>query len=89
MGMYVGLKGVAGGKLVGPMARTINGFKVAMRDNRVCSAAGDNGAVTVWLDDGGAWRCAFTRWHFVVDEVVVGTKAQVWAWLQEWMPKCD
>lgn len=86
MGMYVGLEGVKGGKLEGPMARTINGFKVALREHRVCSAAGDNGAVTVWQDDEGAWRCVFTRWRSVVEETVLGTK--VWSWLKEWMPKC-
>lgn len=89
MGVYVGLNGVDGGTLEGPTATSISGFKVALRVNRVCSAAGNKGAVTVWQDDEGAWHCAFTRFCAVLDEHVYRTKAQVWAWLTEWMPKCD
>ena len=88
MGMYIGLLGVAGGKLEGPMARSVSGIMAELRTNRICSAAGNNGAVTVWKDDDGAWRCAFCRHRMTVGEATVGTKAQVREWLREWMPKC-
>lgn len=90
MGLFIGLNGVKGGELEGPLVgMTINRFKVALRESRVCSTAGDNGAVTVWQDDEGKWRCALTRYCVTIEETVVGTKAQIWTWLKEWMPKCE
>lgn len=90
MGLFIGLKGVKGGELEGPLVgMTINRFKVALRESRVCSTASDNGAVTVWRDDEGRWRAEYTRFCATVNEAVFETKSQIWVWLKEWMPKCE
>lgn len=88
MATFVDLPGVAGGKLEGPMASSVHGFMNALRENRVCSGAGDNGSVTVWLDDEAVWHCSFTRFRMEIDTVTANTKAQVRAWLREWLPEC-
>lgn len=89
---YVGLDGVRGGKL-NPrgkhMARTAAGLMAILKKGRICSAAGDNGSVTVWRDDKGQYRCEFSRWLSCVDSQVFTTKAAVLRWLVEWMPKME
>lgn len=89
MGTYTftGLPGVAGEKLEGPMTESVSGFMAALRGNRICSAVGSNGAVTVWKDDDGMWRCDFSRYCSTVCGATVKTKAQVREWLREWMPE--
>lgn len=81
------LPGVKGGRLRGPMARTISGFRQALVANRCCSAAGDHGAVMVWRDDAGAWRCAFMRYQATLEAATFSSKAAVTTWLRAWLPK--
>lgn len=92
MGEYVDLPGVRGGKLKPRgkhFARTVNGFMVILRKGRICSAAGDNGACTVWRDDDGNWRCDFSRLRSSVNESTFTSKAGVRRWLKEWLPQMD
>ncbi len=89
---YVGLDGVRGGK-INPrgkhFARSISGVMTILRKGRVCSSAGDNGAVTVWRDDAGFYRCDFSRWGRTINCQTVASKAAVRRWLADWMPKMD
>lgn len=92
MGEYTGLTGIKGGVLKPRgkhFARTVNGFMSILRKGRVCSAAGDRGACTVWRDDKGLFRCDFSRWRVSVNESTSTTKAGVRRWLKEWLPKMD
>jgi hypothetical protein len=87
MGRFIGLPGVAGGVLEGDCAASVSGVLSCLKNARVSSAAGDYGAVTVWVDDEGAYRADFSRHRSSLDEQVFGTKAQLKAWLTEWFPK--
>ena len=90
MGEYVGLEGVRGGKLKprGPhMARTVAGFMRILKKGRVCSDAGDNGAVTVWRDDRGMYHCEFSRFLVSHNSALFSSKAKVAVWLKDWLPQ--
>jgi hypothetical protein len=90
MGEYTGLPGVRGGTIKPRgkhIARTVAGVMAILQKGRIASAAGDDGAVTVWRDDEGSWRCEFSRWRSPVDNQTFDTKAAVQRWLVEWMPK--
>lgn len=84
---YHSLDGVEGGRLKGPMARTVSGFKNGLTNHRACSGAGDHGAVIVWRDDAGGYRCAFQRFQNTIASVCLESKAAVYGWLKEWLPK--
>lgn len=81
------LPGVKGGKLKGPMARTISDFRSAMVSNRAISSAGDHGAVMVWQDDAGQWRACFMQYQNTVASAEFSSKAAVLPWLRTWLPK--
>lgn len=84
---YHSLPGVAGGRLKGPMARTITDFRNAMVSNRAVSSAGGYGAVMVWRDDDGQWQAAFMRYSSIVAGAAFPNKAAVLLWLRIWLPK--
>jgi len=84
---FSGVPGVKGGKLKGPMAKSVSGFMLALRKYRACSDAGDYGGVMVWRDDDGAYRCHFMRFQASLEQQLFKTKAQVRAWLVEWLPR--
>lgn len=81
------LPGVKGGKLKGPMARTVSDFRSAMVSHRAISSAGDHGAVMVWQDDDDQWRARFMRYQATIDDASFSTKAAVLPWLRTWLPK--
>lgn len=84
---FGGMPGVKRKTIKGPMASSVNGFAVALRKHRLCSAAGDHGSVTVYVDDAGGYRCWFQRFHATVDAQTYKTKASVRKWLVEWLPR--
>lgn len=90
MGEYSGLPGVKGGTIKPRgkhMARTVSGLMAILRKGRICSSAADCGAVTVWKDDKGAYRCEFDRHRVPFNEATFDTKAAVRRWLKEWLPQ--
>lgn len=84
---FVGLPGVLEKSLDGLMVHTLSGALRNLGPHRVCSDAGDVGAVTVWIDSAGSYRCAFTHQWAIIDSVIVATKREVGLWLKEWIPK--
>lgn len=84
---FTGLPGVLEHELPGLMVNSLSGALRNLGPSRVCSDAGDVGAVTVWIDSAGSYRCAFTNQWAVIDTVTVTTKQAVKRWLQEWIPK--
>lgn len=89
---FKGMSGVAG-TLRGPVVRTRTAFMalIGARINghhyRVIAAAGDHGAVQVWIDDAGKYRGAFMQRFSIVDGQEFKTKKQINAWLKEWLPR--
>lgn len=84
---FRGMEGVTG-IIKGPMAKTANGFLSALRgDCRICSAAGDYGAVTVWIDDAGVYRGVFQVRQIDREKKVFATRAEIRPWLDIWLPK--
>lgn len=81
------LPGVEGGKLKGPIVRTVYGFRRAMVTHRAVSSAGSLGAVMVWQDDAGRWRARFMRHQVTIDDAWFTSKAAVLPWLRIWIPK--
>lgn len=81
------LPGVRGGKLRGPMAKSVNGFMEALKSYRAVSDAGDHGAVMVWVDDDGLYRCHFMVRFFSQNEQILKRKSEVRKWLATWLPK--
>ncbi|HYD60549.1 MAG TPA: hypothetical protein VEC35_09355 [Noviherbaspirillum sp.] len=83
-----GLPGVAGGKI--DSATYFSDVADALRQldkHRAVLAAGDCGAVTVYVDDAGKYRCAMHRRMFTLNESIVSSKAAVRAWLKRWHPQ--
>jgi hypothetical protein len=85
---FKGMPDVKRGVLKGPMvADTPSAFLTALRKHRICSSAGDDGAVNVYRADDGTYRCSFCRFLGYVSNETFTTKAAVRKWLKEWLPK--
>lgn len=82
MGLYINLDGVKGGKLEGPMVASVSGFMTALRSHRVASAAGDSGAITVWIDDQGLIHCDRSAFQVTQEKQVFNRKSHVQKWLK-------
>ena len=61
----------------------------ALRGKLAATAAGDEGALNVWRDDAGAYRCEFQRYWVTVDHQTYRTLREVREWLTAWLPKMD
>jgi hypothetical protein len=84
---YHSLDGVKGGRLFGTMAKSATGMVAALGRHRACSAAGDHGAVMVWVDDAGLYRGAFQQHWQTINSYSGKSKSALMAWLKVWMPK--
>jgi hypothetical protein len=83
---FKGMPGVRAKQLRGPMKSSLTGFLAALRKYRVCSDAGDHGAVLVYRDDDGTYRCSLQAWCVTKAEGTFKTKREVAAWLKRWLP---
>lgn len=84
---YRGMPDVRRRSLKGPMVSSVSGFLTALRKHRICSAAGDDGAVNVYRADDGTYRCSFCRYLAYLSNEKFTTKTAVRRWLKEWLPK--
>ena len=62
---------------------------LALRSKLAASAAGSDGALNVWRDDVGMYRCEFMRFRRTVDSRVFHRLIEVRGWLKEWLPKVE
>lgn len=82
-----GLQGVEGGCIENAVLfRSVTAGMRGLRESRAINAANDNGAVAVWKDDDGNYRCERAKWRMPQQEVTFKTKAHVRAWLAEQLP---
>lgn len=88
---FGGMEGLRSGQqLRGPVvSRTVGGFLTGIRRHRVCAAASDHGAITVWIDNRKQLRAALTRYHSTVDQKIFPTKDELSTWLKLWLPKLE
>lgn len=86
MPTWSGMPGAIG-PLDGPYADTPTGFLRELRSHRIVGSAGDEGSTMVYIDDEGKYRCFFQRWMATVDTQIFTNKADVRAWLKEWLPQ--
>ena len=66
--------------------QTISGCQTVLRQFKAATAAGDKGAINVWVDDDGRYRVAFCRRLIVVNTRNFATLAEVRVWLKKFMP---
>lgn len=57
-----------------------------LRQQMAVTAAGLTGALNVWRDDNGEWRCEFMRNLVTVERANFAHVAAVVQWLKEWWP---
>jgi hypothetical protein len=89
MGSLVGLPGIADGAIDNVrFFKSVHGCMKLLRTERGATAAGDYGAVNVYLDDDGEYRCIFMVHFMTRSSVSMGTKRAVMQWLKEWLPHC-
>ena len=88
MPQLVGLPGVKAKAIDSPSVSTRTAaIREIKRGARAITAAGDDGAINVWKDDDGMWRCEFQRYKSTLDSKTYRYLAAVDQWLKEWMPK--
>lgn len=85
--LHVGLSGVRGGKLRGLRFHSVTGALRLLTESRLVTTANDEGAIDIYIDDKGNYRCLFMRYLCVLNETHLKTKSGVKAWLKIWLPK--
>lgn len=81
------LPGVSGKDLEAPFFRSVTAAMDGIKHHRAVTSAGDQGAINVWIDDDGKYRCAFMVRSTTDNSIVVSTEREVRTWLKEWFPK--
>lgn len=89
MATLAGLPGVKETLETNGYQDSVTGFLNALKSQRAATGAGDHGSVTVWIDDDGQFRCAFTRFCSIVNTQIFEHKKQIKAWLTEWLPQMN
>lgn len=87
LGTFSGMPGVEAPEIEGPFVRSVSAFAKALTRHRLVAASDDNGSITVYVDDAGAYRAIFQRYMVTLSEQTFTSKAQVKTWLAEWFPK--
>lgn len=83
----LGVHGVDGGSLDGPLQDSIFEIMEALlKDNR-CAAVGEQGAVHIWIKPSGLYHCAFYRFWEPVEQREFRTRLGVRHWLEKWWPR--
>lgn len=87
MTTLTGLPGVAGDTIEAEWVSSRTEAMRAFRDGaKAVTSSGSNGALNVWLDDEGWYRCEFHRHLRVIGRERFRWKAAVDEWLREWLP---
>ena len=71
------------------MFKTVAGAIRLLKKRIVATSAGDNGAVNVWNDKNGKYRCESYQYRSVLDSRVFSSFGGVRSWLKEWLKKID
>lgn len=56
-----------------------------IQEGYAVTAAADNGAINVWVDDSGKYRCEAQRYCVSVDSQEFNRLMDVAAWVREWL----
>ena len=59
----------------------------ALRDGKAATAAGPNGAINVWIDDGGRYRCHLQVFREVNHSANCRSLRSVSAWVREYLAR--
>lgn len=85
MGKLVGIPGVKSGEVQCKSVGSITELLRDLRHGSACVAAGDNGAISVWVGDDGYFYSEFSRRLCVINGVnIIGPKRKLREWLKEW-----
>lgn len=85
----VDVPGVSGGEVKAYAAKSPNDALFFITDSKAVTAAGDNGALNVWRDDSGQWRCEFHRRLCTINSITTKSVRRVMAWMREWWPRME
>ncbi len=86
MATLTGLDGVAASETPAAMIRSRTAGMRALMLHGAITAAGDRGAINVWRDDAGLYRCELMRFGVAHERAEWKHLAAVDSWLQEWLP---
>lgn len=89
MPQLVGLEGVRKKSLDARFFHKPSQASRLLRTHRALTAASDNGAINVWIDDAGRFRAAFYRHYQTLSSWRGKKKTRLTEWLNIWMPKME
>jgi len=90
MSEFRGMEDVSGGVLeCVHVNKSVYSIMEALKGSRACIAAGDNGAISIYINDSDEYVCEFSRYCIGQSKIQVRTKKRVKEWLKEWLPACD
>jgi hypothetical protein len=87
MRQLLGVPGIEGGETRAVIATSVTDATAFLRHRMNVCSAGDDGSLTVWLDDDCMWRCEFHRFKATVDSKKFRHIAAAYVWLKEWWPR--
>ncbi|ASK29701.1 hypothetical protein CEY12_06105 [Chryseobacterium sp. T16E-39] len=56
-----------------------------LSEGKACSAAGDNGAINIYKDDKGVFRCEAMRFRVTIEEKRLNIITDVIEWADTWL----
>ena len=85
------LRGLPGtlGVLEAEIVRSVSGAVKALRAGKAATAAGPNGAINVWCDDAGVYRCEAMRLYRTLEATTFRAQKDICPWVRKWLAKIN
>ena len=87
MPVLTGLPGTNGKARKCVMVKSLSATLKTLRLRLAATTTGDNGAINIWRDDLGFYRCTAMRFGQTIDEICVKTLKEISPWIKEWLAK--
>ena len=85
MGKLVGLEGTTETERDCLFIEKASEIEVVLRNGYAASSADDNGAINIWVDDEGKYRCVSMRWCVTQESRIYKKISSAINWAEKWL----
>lgn len=80
-----GLEGIKRKKIEAAWIVDVTDISNVLKKGLACTSAGDNGAINIWKDDDGLFRCKAMRYRRTINEQKYRNISDVENWISIWI----
>lgn len=89
MGVLKNLDGVSKTEVEAVFIEKVSDIKKILREGKAATDAGFRGAINIWCDDAGIYRCEAIRFLRTIEEKKFKKLSEVEEWAVNWIKKIN